>query len=130
MTSQTNRGWFGLFVVATLAALPLQVRAEATAQDLERLGKDLTPLGAERGANPDGSIPAWTGGLTALQEMVSEVFGDDVAIEVSIYSDAPAGANCDAQLFGGRDEYRNIIRDGVALVDGIRLMEVESSLAG
>src|SRR5436190_3711307 len=67
MTSQTNRGWFGLFVVATLAALPLQVRAEATAQDLERLGKDLTPLGAERGANPDGSIPAWTGGLTALQ---------------------------------------------------------------
>lgn len=28
-----------------------------------RLGKDLTPVGAEKAANADGSIPAWTGGL-------------------------------------------------------------------
>ncbi|MFJ4348662.1 DUF1329 domain-containing protein [Pseudomonas sp. NPDC089401] len=27
----------------------------------------LTPLGAERGASPDGQIPAWNGGLTAAQ---------------------------------------------------------------
>ncbi|MBT9519984.1 MAG: DUF1329 domain-containing protein [Dechloromonas sp.] len=32
-----------------------------TAQDAERLGKDLTPLGGEKAANKDGSIPAWTG---------------------------------------------------------------------
>ncbi|WP_285260532.1 DUF1329 domain-containing protein [Halopseudomonas bauzanensis] len=29
----------------------------------QRLGQDLTPLGAERAGNADGSIPAWTGGL-------------------------------------------------------------------
>jgi hypothetical protein len=33
--------------------------------DLARLGNDLTPLGAERAGNADGSIPAWDGGLTS-----------------------------------------------------------------
>ena len=32
--------------------------------DLNRLGGDLTPLGAEKAGNADGSIPAWTGGIT------------------------------------------------------------------
>jgi hypothetical protein len=31
--------------------------------DASRLGKDLTPLGAEAKANADGSIPAWNGGI-------------------------------------------------------------------
>jgi len=33
----------------------------ASPQDVERLGKDLTPVGAERAGNKDGSIPAWEG---------------------------------------------------------------------
>lgn len=37
--------------------------AKATAQEVEKLGRDLTPVGAEKGANKDGSIPAWDGGL-------------------------------------------------------------------
>lgn len=32
--------------------------------DPERLGKDLTPVGAERAGNKDGTIPAWTGGIS------------------------------------------------------------------
>ncbi len=45
-----------------IAAQPFALAAtEAQAQ---ALGKDLTPLGAEKGANKDGSIPAWTGGDT------------------------------------------------------------------
>lgn len=32
--------------------------------DAARLGKDLTPLGGEVKGNADGSIPAWTGGIT------------------------------------------------------------------
>jgi hypothetical protein len=39
------------------------VTAQA-APDYSRLGKDLTPVGAERAANADGTIPAWEGGLT------------------------------------------------------------------
>jgi hypothetical protein len=38
--------------------------AAITTADLNRLGGDLTPLGAERAGNADGSIPAWTGGIT------------------------------------------------------------------
>ena len=34
------------------------------APDYSQLGKSLTPLGAERAGNADGTIPAWEGGLT------------------------------------------------------------------
>ncbi len=44
-----------------LAASP--AAAEVSAQQAERLGRDLTPLGAERAGSPDGAIPPWTGGL-------------------------------------------------------------------
>ncbi len=40
------------------------VRASLSAADASRLGNDLTPLGAEKAGNADGSIPAWTGGIT------------------------------------------------------------------
>jgi hypothetical protein len=39
--------------------------ADISDADLDRLGKDLTPLGGEKAGNPDGSIPAWDGGLTS-----------------------------------------------------------------
>ena len=38
--------------------------AAATPQEIARLGQDLTPLGGEKSANADGTIPAWDGGLT------------------------------------------------------------------
>jgi len=45
------------------AALPAPGRL--TEAEAARLGQDLTPVGAERAGNSDGTIPAWTGGLTA-----------------------------------------------------------------
>ena len=36
---------------------------EIITSDFRELGKRLTPLGAERAGNADGSIPEWTGGL-------------------------------------------------------------------
>ncbi|WP_430461536.1 DUF1329 domain-containing protein [Thalassolituus sp. LLYu03] len=43
------------FADSTLAAVTAEVAA--------RLGKDLTPVGAEMAGNSSGTIPAWTGGL-------------------------------------------------------------------
>ncbi|MCB1865458.1 MAG: DUF1329 domain-containing protein [Chromatiales bacterium] len=40
-------------------------RAEISAQEVARLGADLTPLGGEKAGNAAGTIPAWTGGITA-----------------------------------------------------------------
>jgi len=50
---------------AALLALALTTPAWAKvpAAEAARLGKQLTPTGAERAANKDGSIPAWEGGL-------------------------------------------------------------------
>ena len=39
------------------------VLAAVSAEKAAELGKSLTPIGAERGGNADGSIPEWTGGL-------------------------------------------------------------------
>jgi hypothetical protein len=51
-------------VLAGLFAAP-QVFA-ASVQDAEQLKTTLTPMGAERAGNKDGSIPAWTGGYDTL----------------------------------------------------------------
>lgn len=49
-------------IAIILSVVPL--RAAVSESDAARLGKDLTPLGAEVAGNTDGSIPAWTGGIT------------------------------------------------------------------
>ncbi|MBB3178490.1 DUF1329 domain-containing protein [Variovorax sp. Sphag1AA] len=39
--------------------------AAPSPEEVKRLGNDLTPFGAEKAGNKDGTIPAYTGGLTA-----------------------------------------------------------------
>ncbi|MGJ7542442.1 DUF1329 domain-containing protein [Variovorax sp. LT1R16] len=51
-----------ILIAITLAAGA--ARAEVTAAEAARLKTELTPLGAERAGNKEGTIPAWTGGLT------------------------------------------------------------------
>jgi len=53
---------FALVLASALGA-PSLAGAAATAQELDRLGHDATPVGAEKAGNKDGSIPAWDGGL-------------------------------------------------------------------
>ena len=50
--------------LALLGACLLGTAAQGAAPDYSRLGKDLTPVGAERAGNADGTIPPWDGGLT------------------------------------------------------------------
>ena len=54
-------GTLGLLLVA-LAAAP--ARGEVSEAEAARLEADLTPMGAERAGNAEGTIPAWTGGIT------------------------------------------------------------------
>lgn len=48
--------------LAFFAATPAV--AAVSAEEAARLKSELTPFGAEKAANADGSIPAWTGGMT------------------------------------------------------------------
>ncbi|HEV2675640.1 MAG TPA: DUF1329 domain-containing protein [Aliidongia sp.] len=51
---------------AIVLAMLLAGAAEAAAdqEDAAKLGHELTPFGAEKAGNKDGTIPAWDGGLT------------------------------------------------------------------
>lgn len=75
----------GIFVSAAIwGLLAGGAIAGVPAEQVARLGQDLTPLGSERAGNADGSIPAWTGGLATVPESVpapdghyADPFADD-----------------------------------------------------
>ena len=50
------------FVLGCAVVSP--VAAKLSADEIARLGADLTPLGGERAGNAEGTIPEWTGGIT------------------------------------------------------------------
>jgi hypothetical protein len=47
----------------TLGLLAANVMAAVSPEEANKLGTSLTPLGAEKAGNADGSIPSWTGGI-------------------------------------------------------------------
>ncbi|WP_286261349.1 DUF1329 domain-containing protein [Thalassotalea atypica] len=54
-----------LSLAVSLAVTSNIALAKVSPADSAKLSKELTPVGAERGANADGSIPAWDGGIKA-----------------------------------------------------------------
>ncbi len=52
-----------IFFLLCIVLLANEARAKVSPEEAARLDKDLTPLGAQRSGNADGSIPAWEGGL-------------------------------------------------------------------
>src|SRR5689334_15231070 len=51
-------------LAALVACAVFSTGALAKSADAGKLGKSLTPVGAERAGNKDGTIPEWTGGIT------------------------------------------------------------------
>ncbi|KAB0622716.1 DUF1329 domain-containing protein [Castellaniella defragrans] len=60
----TKHAFPALACALTIGILAPGAHAEMSPDELARLGKDLTPNGAIMAGNADGTIPAWTGGLT------------------------------------------------------------------
>jgi len=52
-----------LLSVLAFSLLASSVMAAVSPEEAAKLGTSLTPLGAEKAGNADGSIPEWTGGL-------------------------------------------------------------------
>jgi hypothetical protein len=50
---------------AITLSVALTAQAQPSQQEIDQLGKNLTPWGAEVAGNKDGSIPAYTGGIKA-----------------------------------------------------------------
>jgi hypothetical protein len=58
--------WVGIpWLAMLLAPVAPPARGAVSEAEAARLEADLTPMGAERAANPGGTIPAWTGGIIA-----------------------------------------------------------------
>jgi hypothetical protein len=57
----TTIKWLGAF---SLSLLAISTQAAVPASEAAKLGTTLTPIGAEKAGNADGSIPEWTGGLS------------------------------------------------------------------
>ena len=49
-----------LFLLAALGLAAVPALAKVTPEEAAKLGKELTPVGAEKAGNADGTIPAWT----------------------------------------------------------------------
>ena len=62
MTNQRLARSLTALAATVLVAWPAW--AGVTAQEAARLNSELTPFGAEKAGNKDGTIPAWTGGFT------------------------------------------------------------------
>jgi hypothetical protein len=79
---------FSRTVFAGLIAVGGGASAAMSAHDLERLGKDLTPVGAEKAGSKDGSIPAWDGGLAARPAGIEAgaVYADPFAGDKPLYT--------------------------------------------
>ncbi|MET4163510.1 hypothetical protein ABIE61_003374 [Marinobacterium sp. MBR-111] len=91
-------------VTALLISAP-HVYAAVTAEEAARLGAELTPLGGEKSGNADGSIPAWTGGITEM--LPGDYLGD---IPKSIFADEKPIYQVTSQ---NMSQYQELLSDGV-----------------
>ncbi|WP_423357628.1 DUF1329 domain-containing protein [Pseudomonas citronellolis] len=75
-------------IALVLSLLVGHALAVVTPDELAKLGTSLTPLGAEKAGNADGSIPAWTGGLKpdAAPVTANGFLGDPYAGEQPLFT--------------------------------------------
>ncbi|ENO79334.1 hypothetical protein B447_13314 [Thauera sp. 27] len=94
-------------ICVALGAVLLSVgaaQAAVTTEEAAKLQTTLTPLGGERAGNEDGSIPAWTGGIT--KPLPGPMLGD---IPTSIFADEKPLFQVNA---GNMTQYSELLSDG------------------
>ncbi|MBW8848834.1 MAG: DUF1329 domain-containing protein, partial [Burkholderiales bacterium] len=99
-----NRIHLKATLLATALLLAGPALAAVSAEEAAKLKTTLTPLGAERAANKDGTIPPWTGGLTKASPgfKPGDARPDPFAAEKPLYSiNAKNMAQYDAHLSDG-----------------------------
>src|ERR1700757_1779815 len=80
---------FGLLAGTSLAEAKARrpAQAQSATPDASLLTTTLTPMGGERAGNADGSIPAWTEGLTsAPRHPTAPVAGSQLGGEEPLYT--------------------------------------------
>ena len=85
----------GAAIAAIAAAASVNAMAAVSAEEAARLKSALTPMGAEKAGNKDGTIPAWDGAYTRVQSgyKPGDARVDPFAAEKPLY--AITGKNVD-----------------------------------
>lgn len=96
---------FSILLIAAAMTFYGGVQAAVSAEDAAKLKTTLTPFGAERAGNADGTIPAWDGGLTEAPAgyKSGDVRPDYFPDEKPLYSISAANM----------DQYADKLTDGV-----------------
>jgi hypothetical protein len=106
-TYEMKRRNFGILAGSSVAAAAagLPAKAESATPDASLLKTTLTPLGSERAGNADGSIPPWTGGVTAPALPVT------TPVDVPMFQDEQPLYTVDASNLA---QYNDLISPGTA----------------
>lgn len=91
--------------VVMLVVFAGQAQAKVDAIQAQRLGADLTPLGAERAGNGAGTIPEWTGGVTPPAHYVSGMHHPDPYADDSMIFQITAA---------DQEEHRHLLPEGLS----------------
>lgn len=83
---KTNRVLPIAAFVLGLAGISGVAGAAVSDQEAAQLGKDLTPVGAEKAGNKDGSIPRWEGGVPKGKHKLGDARVDHFAADKPLFS--------------------------------------------
>jgi hypothetical protein len=67
-SSMSGRLVFWLALLSAGALAGSLAEARVSSEEAARLGRELTPLGASRAGNPEGTLPSWEGGIEVPPE--------------------------------------------------------------
>lgn len=94
-------GWASLVLASLAGSVSLLASAAVSEQEAAQLKGTLTPMGAERAGNKDGSIPEWSGGLQSG--------GSDSGPPPSLFADEKPLATITA---ANADQYADKLSEG------------------
>ena len=97
-----------LAVISMTALLASGVQAKVSEEEAKRLETDLTPIGAERAGNADGTIPAWSGSMMEAPERLN--YGGDGAPLPDPYADEKPLFSITA---ANMDQYADHLTEGI-----------------
>ena len=101
--------------ISVMALTTSATQAKVSDEEAARLGKDLTPVGAEKAGNADGTIPAWTGSMTSAPEGLE--YGGDGTPLPDPYADEKPLFSITAQNL---DQYADKLTVGIAALAKLR----------
>ena len=71
MTRNICKTIFSVMLATLLVCTAMPALAKVTAEEAAKLKTELNPMGGERAGNKEGTIPAWTGGISTIPEIIN-----------------------------------------------------------